>query len=638
MAVKKSATSDSTKDENTKVVKKRITRGKSTASKSTTAKGTASKSTTAKSTARKRTASKGVSRKKTVEDKPTYDTEITVQETVVEVADISEIEIADISEIADVEIVDTSNASLRNYDNVITVEDEEEAAEVKQNEGSLSANIADVSSFFSKDSSVAYDEIDVDRVATPTVADEGIKFSNQNLKVVQEVMAKYSTKAKKTIHLSQVYPCSHIDVASELFYVCELGKYLKMYDIQLSLDGVILDSTLQNSKFWDYLRIAVTAGWVQDIGIPAVELALTPDTRIDTSKFINIAITEQEVVYDAKDLEKRASDYLYNILTPKKVQTFFKEDEGDTGHWIWSLAGSNSREATINSRGVKCTDMSQSYVSIIAYVAAKRFVTNTPNEFTMVFDDEAIQSRFGISDVILLYDTDALGDWFSYYCAMSEQDELQLGYLSWWYNGYERGFVQREYQPAEKLNYALKLGIQVGDVISLYERDSCQQNNHIKSISSFHFAIVRGISDKGLLLDVLHTMRTYYTAYTEFQNYTVNVKQMYKEEKPYNTFNYSTQKLEWNDVGVEYLLYDELFFITPIYDDETEIAVYDRGNTINKVIKQDDLIYWVLKDYGVDFNEKHFLQQYFKNRLPEYCKYTHEELNGCKLKVRKIPN
>lgn len=428
------------------------------------------------------------------------------------------------------------------------------------------------------------------------------------------------------VHISKIYACSRVSVGSELLYICELGKYLHQCGYVLSLDGVILEDSLRNSRLWDTFRIAVTNGWVTDFGFSAVDLNITSTTNdITTRGLVNILITEEEVGDDREDTIRRNQDYLYGILTPKKAQTFFQNK--DTACWSWCMAGSSPAEENINTRGLKRTEQSIVYISIIAYIAVRRYLTGSPKEFKMTFDSDSVHSRLGISDVYLLFDeTDAVCSWFSFKCDVPEEEENQLGYFAWWYKGFDSGKMH-EATAVEKYNKCLSFDFKVGDIISLYERKPLQLENLTKEIENFHFAIIRGISRKGIDLEIIHTTKTYFTGLLEFKNYSMSVKAMYGDKHPYKSFTSTRRFFDWLDIGVEYLLHTELFFITPIYDgDGKYIKVNDNGTVINLWVSQQDFIYWVLQDYQVEFNEKHFLDTYFKNRVPMYNRYSHDEV------------
>lgn len=430
----------------------------------------------------------------------------------------------------------------------------------------------------------------------------------------------------ESIHLSRIYPCSRISIASELYYVCELGKYLSVSGHSLSLDGIILDTVLRQSKFWKYLRIALTNNWVCDAGVSNSELLVSRDSNMNFSDLVNILVTEEEVQFDAEEHKKRNEDVMFNILTPKRVQTFFQDKDKDT--WSWSICGSNSREETVNSRGIRCTNMSQSFVSIIAYIAIRRFLTHKPDKFCLKFNQEAVNSLFSTSDVLLLEsNSDALNAWFTYEWEVDEKTALQHGYKAWWYKGHETGLLSRTYLANEKYQNFLKLGMRVGSVISLYTREENSKGDFTKAIANHHYAIVRGISKSGVTLEVVHTSKTFFSGYLWFRNLTMAVKDLYREELPYKKFNSHTRKYDWMDIGVEYMMYDELEFVTPIYEGDSKvIQIYDEGRSFDKEVSGEDFIYWVLKDYKVDFDEELFLKTHFPDREPVYNLFKHDEV------------
>ena len=131
-----------------------------------------------------------------------------------------------------------------------------------------------------------------------------------------------------SIHISQFYSCSKISYACELYYACELGKHLMAdYNEALSLDGVILVEDLKKSIVWDLFRIAVDKGWVVDTSIPAQDIAITIQHPLimDSSKLINIRITEEPVQFNREDYQHRMNDAVYNYTEPKVSQIVFRE-------------------------------------------------------------------------------------------------------------------------------------------------------------------------------------------------------------------------------------------------------------------------------------------------------------------------
>lgn len=140
------------------------------------------------------------------------------------------------------------------------------------------------------------------------------------------------------LHISQFYPCSDVKDACELYYICELGKYLHFnYNEQLSIDGVVLHEVLASSILFDYFRLAIDEGWVTQAnwGYSSLEVTAENPLIADTRLVRNVLFTTEDVAFDREDKRKRDEDFLYAYRTPILTQVSF-EDQNDE-QWLWSI-------------------------------------------------------------------------------------------------------------------------------------------------------------------------------------------------------------------------------------------------------------------------------------------------------------
>lgn len=426
----------------------------------------------------------------------------------------------------------------------------------------------------------------------------------------------------ETKHVSQFYPCSKVTLGSELFYLCELGKYLKQSGYTLSLDGVILDNILKKSRFWDYLRVAVKNEWVVDVGLDKFEMEISVQHPISLSRVRNVLVTTDDVPFDGKDCARRREDSYYDWMTPKKVQISYISQTDEC--WYWGAKGSGSDGFGINLNSVNHAYSSQVLVSILASVAVHRLLTGVPKRCLMKFDHSLLSNKqLPIADVHLLcFETDAMNGWFDFDTDGGDDIENQCGFEAWWYKGFEMGYLRREYSGSEKRQYLADLGIKIGDVVLLYERNACQSSNYIKNISSMKFAIVRGVAKDGITLEYIVNKRTRYGYDVWFESLPEPVQKMYGVGDSYKDFRSTTKKYSWLDIGVNYMMRSELFFITPLQLSDAIALDVTNGIDYECIwLPEEDAIYWLLKDYGVDFNEEHYLSLYFPNRKPAYTRY-----------------
>ena len=176
------------------------------------------------------------------------------------------------------------------------------------------------------------------------------------------------------VHISQFYPCSHVTLAAELYYICELGKYSKLTrNVPVSLDGVVLSSVLKNSPIWHYFRIAVEQEWVGRVGNLGDDFPITPSSPLRLSKTTveNFLLCLFEPEIDREDYMRRRNDWDYDIRTPERMMVSL--EERTDAYWLWSIGGEGNRHSIENNKVFNRNRADQAWLSFIAMVAVERF-------------------------------------------------------------------------------------------------------------------------------------------------------------------------------------------------------------------------------------------------------------------------
>ena len=203
-----------------------------------------------------------------------------------------------------------------------------------------------------------------------------------------------------SIHIGQVYSCSQVSLACELYYICELGKYSKLlHNKPISLDGVILDTCLKASPIWDYFRMAVDEGWLVNTGVSQDELLITVQHPLDfdTTTIVNFLYTTDVVERDEEDIKKRKIDFDYDQRTPIKKQVSF---EFMTDHaWKWSVNGYEGKNFIVNNNALNHNRADQSWLSLIAMVAIHRLFTGSPNNLGIELSSNAVPRLLWLSHI-----------------------------------------------------------------------------------------------------------------------------------------------------------------------------------------------------------------------------------------------
>lgn len=421
------------------------------------------------------------------------------------------------------------------------------------------------------------------------------------------------------VHINQFYPCTKVSLGVELQYIVELGKYLADYDSFLSVDGVVFDDCLKASRFWDYMRVAIDLGWVVDCN--RKDVAITPANPIDYSvEFKNVHLVESQVVYDAEDYRLRHDDLVYAYRTPKDSQISF-EEKGDM-FWVWSL----EHDYVVNNTALNSYGSEVTWVSFIAYVAVKRLMEGNPKNLMVKINFSLSKTPMVLSNFILLQEETQCCTGWCFYTFTQNVDEntiSHIGYTAWYSKGLEKGMLKRFYSSEEKLDNLRSLKLGVGDVCFLYERKAGQTLDYIKSIVGFHFAIIKDITPTEITLLVINNKKTLMQGEKDYADFTMATKEIYGFTNPFQNQNKSVKKFAITDVGVEYCMYGEQYFITACNnDDYKEMWVgSDEWTPVKLLLPAIELVYWILKDYGFEFNEEHYLDMYMGGKESLYSEY-----------------
>lgn len=434
-----------------------------------------------------------------------------------------------------------------------------------------------------------------------------------------------------SVHVSQFYSCSKVKFASELYYICELGKYSTIEHNQpVDLQGVALTAGLKKSLLWDYFRMAVAEGWLVNTGVADEELAITAQNplALNSSNYRNQLMALGAVDYDAEDARIRREDPDYDLKTPVKSQVSFEEME--PSRWFWSAKGASGKGFSVNNKSLNHNFANMAWPSLVAMVAVHRLFEKEPTRLEIHFSGNMLINSMALSYFMTLdMMTQCFKGWVSYEFdnTVPQKTQLQLSYFAWYSMGREFGMLDRWYNGREKLQYMKQLGLAPGDIVLYYEREPEQKMNYIKSIAGCYVAKILKVNSRDMELELIHTAMPKFAGKEHFDDHTMAVKMMYAENKPYETLRTSKVTVSMADIGVEYMLYSEYYFIVPLNHAEDTIAtrVSDGVRQETLLLDQNNLIYWILEDYGYTYNKERFLSRYFSNVEPVRDRYLRGE-------------
>lgn len=399
----------------------------------------------------------------------------------------------------------------------------------------------------------------------------------------------------KSVHLSQFYPASTVETGTELYYICNLGKYLSKKGDTLSLEGVFFAKELQSSMYWDFFRFSYEANYFEDVNIE--ESLVTED--IDNLELKNI--------------------YMLDLSDPDISPSFLKNSE--TRNWKWTLNGVNPGDSIKHNKTINNNLKTQAFVALVAYVAVERHYDPMLETFELELSEVIYSTQGAIVDLIVLKTrTDAV-QWLE--ISMDQDVFNELTFDAWYHENHDLGRIQGYVSPKEKLDKVKNVfNFKVGDPVFLYERNTKKSSDLVKKIQSCDIAIIRGINATSVSLEVIKTKSTTLGDIKRYESYSREVKSMFSMES-YKKFVRRVETIKWAEMGIDYILYDEDYFISDIDKDDNVDMWVTNGEREDLVeLNSVDGVFWILKDRNIEFNEGEFISRYYKaGDRPHYYKY-----------------
>jgi hypothetical protein len=172
----------------------------------------------------------------------------------------------------------------------------------------------------------------------------------------------------------------------------------------------------------------------------------------------------------------------------------------------------------------------------------------------------------------------------------------------------------------DKQKYMVDLNLVEGSVVFFYTRGGYSPMKFGKLVKSCKVAIVEKISDKGVYFKTVTVSKTVADLYMEYEDLPHKVKQLYPTFSDFIKFNdkVSEVMLTWDVLGINYMMnnnnsgFMEQFFITrleSLYDAQLGYFT-EEGSYRFLLLGIPDATIYLLIEYGIDFNEDLFVEQY----------------------------
>ena len=406
------------------------------------------------------------------------------------------------------------------------------------------------------------------------------------------------------MHISQFYYCARVESYAELQYIVEVGKqlyYRNMYGI--SINGISISTQLQQSAYWKHFQVACKEGWVTDYN------GEIPNYPIYIDEVQNILMHD---VSESLGVVPKGGNT--PITIPVELEKKSKHN------WCWDSIDDNGEE--INEIMTQKKG-SLYWLSFVAFMTVYRYIHNRiPARVEINVRKNVIATPYLLADLLnLLKETDCV-KWVDLVYedeSITELEKLEQDYLAWLHKGKVLGIVGKDYTVTEKRNQLHFLNIVKNDVVYLYTRQKSAQKRPTQYVTGFYPIIIDEINDEGITFWKINNRRTKAQAIVEYREYNDEVKEVYGRNKQLEC-SVLKDKVTWQNVGIEYYMNKETNFITPCYDEDVVKTIInnDKGELLEITMQATNLLYWILKEYNILFNEDRFLQRYFKHQHTLY--------------------
>ena len=412
------------------------------------------------------------------------------------------------------------------------------------------------------------------------------------------------------------YKTKKVETSAELYYICELAKYLhSMNNLGhvLSLDGVTIDLNLRNSMFFDYFRKMCSDGLIVDVAISNKILEVKPYDFFDFNKIFTQTLSTNPTSQCAPKYTQQTNDV-----------------------WLWTAKGNAVEDEVRNNSLFYGVKMPQGLVSMIAMVAVRRCLTgNAPSTFIMRLNETYLSFNLSISLIdILMKRTNALASWFQLKIDNSKSENIrkqiaQCTYEAWIWNLRDLGECSTDGYDLDVKYDKLKKDFQVGDVVFVYERDKTvdQTTKLMKKIKDCSLGVIteiRGKKQDGTVrVKKINKVNTKAFDEYQYENLSYKAKQVCGSLETFSKCNETVEGYDLYNCGIENYVNDtDTYFIKNLLNlkDSLDLVVKEDGEYKSRSFGVVESAYWLLKENNVEFNEERYKNLYYKNRATGECR------------------
>lgn len=376
---------------------------------------------------------------------------------------------------------------------------------------------------------------------------------------------------------SEFFGKNHFESYSEFYFALAVARVLGEYGECLDMRDINIEPDMVTGEHMKYFKILIERGYI-DLGVP-----------------------NKDIIVDKSNLDLDIS------LFDKLGDNLFKKVED---HYEWSYDDVIDSYRYETPSLLILSSLGNTLVHLVAYFIVKRKWGYYPKGSKLVIKINNVQSKSTFIYVNLYSMLLSLG-WLKDYIDLDvdfdPNTNVDVKYSIFCNNGY----ISKRYKQwsvSDKLRLLDSFGMKVGSIVCWYQRAGMCQNNIFGHINKAMIARIDEIGDDFISIRSVAVNKTKEESYLD-----------YLESENQNLYSdLSTPKLyECNEIlniynlGIENYFYDEANLLVKIDESEriTKLVTID-GKQGEVEMSGVDAIYWILCQYGFDFDRSMYRELY----------------------------
>lgn len=391
------------------------------------------------------------------------------------------------------------------------------------------------------------------------------------------------------VFAKSIFKRNYFKSYSEFYLALAMGSVLYDRGYALNMDGMLVDASVLPDDMVKYYKKLLSIGAIQlsmydGNGSPFTEYV---KSDIDTSYFGKIKLLDDSTPYVLR----------------------------------WDMNFANENYGEYRKFFLDLLPLGNTLVHLVAYHLMNVYLDGEKRKLIISFDNQKARTTFLYVNIYSCLKTIP---WIRDYVDLDIDFtgyHVDLDYSIHCNNGKVAGRYKL-WSIREKLDLFKKYGMVEGAILVLWERQGMCENNVYGNIKASKIFRLDEIGDDFISVNFISINKTKEEVRLDYEAIDESVRHLYVDILDKKPYEISTE-LDICGVGVDNYFYDEDKFIT-LLDDSEEVykLITIDGKQASVKMSGVDAIYWLLCQYGVEFDRELFKSMYFDGNSPMWDLYN----------------